>query len=217
MDRPVEHFWKIRLESVKKALENNNFEVFLTDSVAGARKTVLEDILPGTGARSISWGGSATFVGTGLYEALKGRGDMKVIDTNDRTIPMEENLERRRQALHVDLFVTGTNAVTETGMLVNLDMIGNRVAALTFGPKHVVVLAGRNKIVCDLDEAMVRVKDYAAPVNAMRLDKKTPCAATSFCDDCKSADRICNTWTITEKSFPKKRVKVVLINEDLGF
>jgi len=217
MDRPVEHFWKIRLESVKKALEANNFEVFLADSVAGARKTVLEDILPGTEARSLSWGGSVTFVGTGLYEALKGRGDLKVIDTYDRGISLEENLERRRQALHVDLFVTGTNAVTETGMLVNLDMIGNRVAALTFGPKHVVVLAGRNKIVCDLEDAMVRVKNYAAPVNAMRLDKKTPCAATSFCDDCKSADRICNTWTITEKSFPKKRVKVVLINEDLGF
>jgi len=217
MDRPVEHFWKIRLESVKKALEANNFEVFLADSAAGARKTVLEDILPGTGARSLSWGGSVTFVGTGLYEALKGRGDLKVIDTYDRTLSMEENLERRRQALHADLFVTGTNAVTETGMLVNLDMIGNRVAALTFGPKHVVVLAGRNKIVCDLEDAMVRVKNYAAPVNAMRLDKKTPCAATSFCDDCKSADRICNTWTITEKSFPKKRVKVVLINEDLGF
>jgi len=162
MDRPVEHFWKIRLESVKKALEANNFEVFLADSVAGARKTVLEDILPGTEARSLSWGGSVTFVGTGLYEALKGRGDLKVIDTYDRGISLEENLERRRQALHVDLFVTGTNAVTETGMLVNLDMIGNRVAALTFGPKHVVVLAGRNKIVCDLEDAMVRVKNYAA-------------------------------------------------------
>jgi len=142
---------------------------------------------------------------------------MTVLDTYDRTIPPEENLERRRQALHVDLFFMGTNAVTEDGRLVNLDMIGNRVAALTFGPKRVIVLAGRNKIVCDLEDAMVRVKNYAAPVNAMRLDKKTPCAATSFCDECKSPDRICNTWTITEKSFPKGRVKVVLINEDLGF
>jgi hypothetical protein len=95
-------------------------------------------------------------------------------------------------------------------------MIGNRVAAITFGPRHVIVLVGRNKIVTDLGDAMFRIKNYAAPTNAMRLDKNTPCAKTSFCEDCKSPDRICNAWTITEKSFPKGRVKVVLINEDLG-
>jgi len=116
----------------------------------------------------------------------------------------------------VDLFVTGTNAVTETGMLVNLDMIGNRVAALTFGPKSVIVLAGRNKIVPDLEEAMMRVKNFAAPANVMRLGMKTPCAKTSYCEECKSKDRICNSWAITEKSFPKGRIKIVLINEDLG-
>jgi MinD superfamily P-loop ATPase len=101
-------------------------------------------------------------------------------------------------------------------MLVNLDMMGNRVGALTFGPKHVVIMVGRNKIVSDLDEAMWRIKNYVAPTNAMRLDKKTPGVKTSYCEDCKSPDRICNTWTITEKSYPKGRVKVVLINEDLG-
>ena len=139
-----------------------------------------------------------------------------MLDTFDKKIPAEEMLERRRQALLVDLFITGTNAVTETGQLVNLDMIGNRIGALTFGPKWVIVLVGRNKIAADLDEAMFRVKNYAAPVNSMRLDKKTPCVKTSYCEECKSPDRICNTWTITEKSFPKGRVKVVLINEDLG-
>jgi hypothetical protein len=117
----------------------------------------------------------------------------------------------------VDLFVTGSNAITVDGTLVNLDMIGNRVGALTFGPRNVIVLAGRNKIVTDLDEAMYRIKNYVAPVNAMRLDKKTPCIKTSYCQDCKSPDRICNTWTITEKAFPPKRIKVVLVNEDLGF
>jgi hypothetical protein len=116
----------------------------------------------------------------------------------------------------VDLYLTGTNAVTEDGCLVNLDMIGNRVAALTFGPKKVVVFVGRNKIVSDLESAMYRIKDYAAPTNAMRLNCKTPCVKTSECADCKSPGRICNTWTITEKSYPKERVTVVLINEDLG-
>ena len=96
-------------------------------------------------------------------------------------------------------------------------MYGNRIAAITFGPRFVVILAGRNKIVCDLEEAMTRIKNYAAPVNAMRLDKKTPCVKTSYCEECQSPDRICNTWSITEKSFPKGRVKIILINEVLGF
>jgi len=90
------------------------------------------------------------------------------------------------------------------------------VGAITFGPKNVVILAGRNKIVSDLEEAMFMVKNQTAPINAMRLDKRTPCVKTSFCEDCKSPDRICNHWTITEKSFPKGRVKVVLVNEVLG-
>jgi len=99
---------------------------------------------------------------------------------------------------------------------VNLDMIGNRIGGLTFGPKEVVVLAGRNKIVPDLEDAMLRIKNYVAPVNAMRLEMKTPCVKTGRCEDCKSPSRICNTWTITEKAFPKGRVHVILINRDLG-
>ena len=158
-----------------------------------------------------------TFKDTGLYDALKDRDDLEILDTYDKNPSKEDSYERRRQALLTDLFFTGTNAVTLDGKLVNLDMIGNRVGALTFGPKNVIVLAGRNKIVTDMDEAMYRIKNYVAPVNAMRLAKKTPCAKTSFCQECKSPDRICNTWTITEKAFPPKRVKVVLINEDMGF
>ena len=115
------------------------------------------------------------------------------------------------------IFITGTNAVTETGQLINLDATGNRVAALTFGPKHVMLFIGRNKIVPNLDEAMYRVKNYVAPVNSMRLDRKTPCIKTSYCEECKSPERICNTWTITEKSYPKGRTKVMLINESMGF
>jgi hypothetical protein len=96
-------------------------------------------------------------------------------------------------------------------------MIGNRVGALTFGPKNVVVVVGRNKLVLGLEEGMQRIKDYVAPVNTMRLDKKTPCAKTGECHDCSSPDRICNTWTITEKSFPKGRIIVILVNEELGY
>jgi L-lactate utilization protein LutB len=216
MEKPIVNYWQGRLKEVKEALETNNFEVYLADNGAEAKKIVQEEILPKTGAKTVSWGGSMTFTATGLHDALKSAAGLEVLDTFDKSKSSEEKLELRRQALLSDLFVTGTNAVTEDGMLVNLDMIGNRVGALTFGPKHVVILVGRNKIVSDLDEAMWRIRNYVAPINAMRLDKKVPCVKTSYCEDCKSPDRICNTWTITEKSYPKGRVKVVLINEDLG-
>ena len=217
MRKPIDNFWKLRLSDLKTALESNNFDVYLADNKKETAKIVLEDIMPGLKARSVSWGGSMTFKATGLYRKLKDNHDLKVIDTFEKKISKEEMLERRRQALLVDLFITGTNAISEGGQLVNLDMIGNRICALTFGPKWVIILVGRNKIVTDLDEAMFRVKNYVAPVNSMRLNKKTPCVKTSYCQECKSPDRICNTWTITEKAFPKGRVKIVLINEDLGF
>jgi hypothetical protein len=142
---------------------------------------------------------------------------LEFINPFEKGLSEEEMYERGRQALLSDLFFTGTNALTETGILVNLDGWGNRVAALAFGPKYVIVTVGRNKIVPELDDAMYRIKNYAAPVNAMRFDVKTPCVKTSFCADCKSPDRICTAWTITEKSFPKGRIKVILINQDLGF
>ena len=216
MNSAVEKYWWMRMSNLKVALEANNFEVFLSNNAEEAKALVIEKIVPMTGAKSISWGGSMTFIDTGLYDVLKGYHDMEVFDIFDRNVPQEELLERRRKALLTDLFFTGTNAVTEEGQLVNLDMIGNRVGAIAFGPKHVVIVVGRNKIVSDLEEAMVRIKNYVAPANAIRLGMETPCVKTSVCEECKSADRICNTWTITEKSFPKGRIKVVIINEDMG-
>jgi L-lactate utilization protein LutB len=216
MDKPIENWWQIRLADLKKELEANNFEVFLAGNAAEAKKIVLEEIIPGIQPKSISWGGSMTVVASGLYHALKNNGDFEVLDTLDTGIPAKETLERRRQSLLVDLFITGTNAVTETGQLVNLDATGNRIGGITFGPKNVIILVGRNKIVSDLTEAIFRIKNYAAPTNAMRLDRKTPCVKTAVCEECDSPGRICNSWTITEKSFPKGRVRVVLINERLG-
>jgi hypothetical protein len=216
MDKPIEHFWQKRLQDLRVALEANNFDVYLADDTAQAAALVLEKLLPDSGARSISWGGSMTFVSSGLYETLKNRSDLEVIDGIDKDASDEEKAERRRLALLSDFYITGTNAVTEEGQLVNLDMIGNRIGALTFGPKNVVVLVGRNKVVADVEEAMYRIKNYVAPTNAMRLDKKTPCVKTSYCEECSSPMRICNTWTISEKSFPKGRVKIILINADLG-
>jgi len=217
MNNPIENYWQTRLKDLKSALEGNNFEVFLALNAEETKTIVMEKIIPSIKPKSISWGGSITFTATGLYDILKSDPDLKVIDPYDKSISSEETIDRRRQSLLVDLFLAGTNAVTEAGQLVNLDMIGNRIAGITFGPKNVIVFIGRNKIVPDLESAMFRIKNYAAPVNTMRLGKKTPCAKTSYCEECKSPDRICNTWTITEKSFPRGRVKVVLINEEFGF
>lgn len=193
MEKPIDAFWNLRLGEVKRALEANNFEVYLANDLQEAKGIVERDLLPKIAPRSISWGGSMTFLATGLYDVLKDRSDLDILDTYEKGLSPDELVERRRHALLVDLFLTGTNAVTETGMLVNLDMIGNRVGAIAFGPKNVIIFAGRNKIVPDLDEAMYRIKDYTGPANAMRLDKKTPCVKTANCEDCKSPDRICNT------------------------
>jgi L-lactate utilization protein LutB len=217
MSEPIFSYWQKRLGGLKAALEANNFDVFMADSAADAREVVVKEILPGIEVKSVSWGGSKTLMATGLCDYFKGNDAYEVLDTFDRTISREDMLEKRRQALLTDLFVTGTNAVTESGQLVNLDMIGNRVGAITFGPKHVIILLGRNKLTADLEGAMTRIKTYAAPVNTMRLGMKTPCVKTATCEECRGPQRICNTWTITEKSFPKGRVKIVLINEDLGF
>ncbi len=216
MNNPILDYWSARLEAVKKNLEANHFEVYIAPQAEDARRLIIEKLIPGLAPASISWGGSQTFMASGVYDFLKTRTDIKILDTYDKNISREESLERRRQALLTDLFFTGANAITESGKLVNLDMIGNRVGALTFGPKHVIILAGRNKIVADVDAAVTRIKTYTAPANARRLDKKTPCAITSYCQDCSSPDRICNTWVITEKSFPGGRIKIILINEDLG-
>ncbi len=214
---PIDQYWGLKLETVKANLEANNFSVFIADKAADAKTIAMEKILPGLGISSVSWGGSVSFVETGLYHTLRENEDIEVMDTYNKKLSFEEMMALRRRSLTADLFITGTNAITEAGQLVNLDMIGNRVAAMIWGPKHVLVIAGRNKICNGLEDAMIRVKDYAAPVNTMRLNKKTPCRKTGVCHDCSSPERICNYWTITEKSFEKNRIKVILVNEDLGF
>jgi len=174
MNDLIKDYWHTRLTNLKETLEGNNFEVFIAEN-AGHAKTIVEDkIIPQTGAKSISWGGSMTFINSGLYEALKDRKDLEVLDTYDKSLSDEQKMEKRRAALLVDLFIMGTNAITQAGELVNLDMIGNRVGGLIFGPKNVVILAGHNKIVPDLEAAMGRIKNYVAPINTKRLGKKTP-------------------------------------------
>ena len=217
MQNTIEIYWKQRLEKCKNALENNNFDAYLAENSLEANQIITKEIIPKIDVKSASWGDSMTLHSTGVLDILRKIPDINVIETFAEDVPREEILERRRQALLVDIFFSGSNALTETGKLVNLDMVGNRIAGIIFGPQHVIITVGRNKIVSDVEEAMKRIKNYAAPLNAIRhADFKTPCRKTSYCMDCKSPDRICNTWTITEKSYPKGRIKVLIINKDLG-
>ena len=213
-------YWGLRLEACRKALENNGFEAYVVPDPGRARDLIMETILPQIKPRTVSYGGSLTVEATGILDEIRKRPDLEMHETMTVPGPREVRMERCRTALLTDLFLTGTNAVAETGLLVNLDMWGNRVGALAYGPRHVIVVAGRNKLAVDLEDAMARVKRLAAPLNAIRHDlhtpRKTPCVATGVCAECRGEWRICNTWVINEKSFPKGRIKVILINGDWG-
>ena len=208
----ISKYWERRLSDCKNSLEKNNFDAFIAETPSEAKRIVIDKILPLIDIKSVSWGDSLTLYSTEILEYFRSKSEIKLIETFAENISREKIMERRRKAILADLFFTGTNALVDSGMLVNLDMIGNRVGGITFGPKYVVIMVGRNKIVQNLDEAMKRIKNIAAPQNAIRHSQKTPCVKTSYCMDCKSPDRICNIWTIHEKSYPKGRIKVILIN-----
>ena len=199
------------------ALRHNHFEAFFAHNTAEASAIFFRDIFPGLQVETVSWGDSETMKATGVLNELQKNPELSVIDSFAPGMSRKQKIYWRRQALLTDLFLTGSNALTQKGQLVNLDMIGNRVGGITFGPKHVVLFIGINKITANLEEAMHRDRTIAAPRNAIRHEGfRTPCHKTGVCMDCNSPDRICNVWTITEKSYPAGRIKVILIGEELG-
>ena len=209
MPDPIHTYWQLKLARCKQALEKNRFEVFVAADTQAAGTIFFEDILPALQVKMAAWGDSMTLLASGVLDRIKTDPTIRLIDPFDARASQRERWERRRQALLADLFVTGSNAVTETGMLVNLDMVGNRVAGITFGPEVVVLFIGRNKIVPTLDDAMQSIRETRRPPNAIRhTGLKTPCMKTAVCANCSSPDRICNTWCITEKAFPKGRIKI---------
>lgn len=209
-------FWGIKLKAVAKAFEKNGFDVTICSSKVEALDAMLgivESAFPGV----VAYGDSMTVRGTGILDRVAQMDGITFLDGFDSSMSRPERMEIRRKALSADLFFSGVNAITAKGELVWLDMIGNRIAPIAFGPSTVVIVAGKNKITASLSEAMERVKSYAAPLNAIKhTDFKTPCQTTATCHDCSSPHRICNSWLIMEKSFPVGRVKLILIDEELG-
>ena len=204
------------LQACRNALVANGFDAFIVRNAARASILFFEKILPQLKVRTVAWGDSMTMEKTGILDELSQRKELEIIATFEPGIDRKVLLERRRQALLTDLFLTGSNAVTLDGKLVNLDMIGNRTAPISFGPKKVVIFAGRNKLVPDILAGMDRVRTIAAPLNARRHKMQTPCVSTGRCQDCNSPQRICNSWSLIEKCFPKGRIKIILIDQDLG-
>jgi hypothetical protein len=161
--------------------------------------------------------GSVTTTAMGLWEKMAERTGLKIIDPYKPGLTLEQANELRRQGLLADVMIASSNAITLDGRLVNLDGVGNRVAAMSFGPKKVILVVGMNKVTSDLESAMARVKHYAAPVNVMRVGYKAPCAETGLCVDCRSPQRICNMWSIIEGNMFKGRIHVKLVGENLGY
>lgn len=161
--------------------------------------------------------GSVTTVSMDLWQRIGKTPGVEVIDPFQSGLSPEDSMELRRKGLLADVMITSTNAITLDGKLVNLDGLGNRVAAMIFGPKKVILVVGMNKVVPDVDSAMARAKHYSAPVNAMRMGIQTPCAANGICVDCKTPARICNVWSIIEGQRIKGRIHVKLVGENLGY
>ncbi len=213
----LESVWELRLAETAAALTKRGYEVSIAADAKTAGELVLRKILPESKAHSVAFGGSMTVMGTGLYDALKKTKGLEVFDTNDMSNGPAAMIEMRRKALNCDFYLCSVNALTRTGVAILLDGIGNRGASVQFGPLKVVLLVGRNKICDDVESGIERIRTIAAPANTIRLGKKTPCTKTGYCMDCSSPDRICSAWTILERSAPKGRIHVVLINEEIGF
>ncbi|KYZ77806.1 lactate utilization protein C [Anaerosporomusa subterranea] len=196
-----------------EALQKNRFSAAYFETAQAALETLLS-VIPANATVGI--GGSWTLIQLGLVEKLEARGNTVFCHHKPGLTP-EEILDIRRKQLTCDVFLTSTNAITADGRLVNTDATGNRVAAMIFGPKKVIVLAGINKIVSDLEAAQERIRQTAAPQNNIRLKRPNPCVQTGYCVDCQGPTRLCNVNTVIHKRPPVSDIHVWIVGEELGY
>ena len=196
-------------QKIIKGLESRNMSGYYAKDKEEALKLALELIPEGS---SIAMGGAKSAHEIGLVEKLK-EGNYNFIDRDQ----MQDKRAAMLAAYDADFFLSSANAMTEDGILVNIDGNSNRVSAIAQGPKKVIFIIGMNKVCSDLDSAMKRARNVAAPINAQRFGLSTPCAKTGSCMDCKSIDTICCQFLITRFSHHEGRIHVIMVNDNLGF
>ncbi len=210
MEKHLQYVEMKRLERIKLALEKNNVDAFIVQTTSEVVPLV-RSLLPKGGV--VSSGGSVTLSQCGVIELLKS-GEY---DYLDRTAPDADVHTLLRRVFSADAYLASANALTEQGEIYFMDGTANRVSAIAFGPASVILVVGRNKIVEDLEQARLRNERVSAPANCRRLSCKTPCATSGTCANCASPERICCSEMVLYQQRVRGRIKVVLVNEPLGY
>lgn len=201
-------------EAVARQIEARNMRCLYAPDYASARRLVLDLIEDGD---TVAWGGSATLQELGIKEALLGEQRLRVLNRDKAATP-QERADLDRQAFMADTYLCSANAISASGELVNIDGNANRVAAISFGPRRVIMVATINKIMPTLESALERARNVAAPANAIRFNCNTPCTVKGRCFDCKSPTTVCAQTLITRYSLEKDRITVILVNgEGAGY
>lgn len=211
MATPKELYYEKRGQILVKNLKSRHFDAWYVPDKAAALSKALELIPEGA---SVGWGGAMSAQQIGLMDAVR-QGNYKAIDRDTCATP-EEKEQTMKDAMFADVFLTGANGISLDGQMVNIDGAGNRVAAIIYGPKSVLVIAGMNKVMDTLEAAMDRARTVAAPMNQQRFLHNNPCSVTGTCADCKSERCICNQIVITRHCRPVGRIKFILVGEELG-
>ena len=205
-------YYAKRGEILVKNLKNRHFDAYYCETREEALEKALSLIPEGD---TVGWGGTVTCQQIGLIDAVRA-GKYNVMDRDACETPQDRE-ELMRRTLLSDTFLTGANAISMDGQMVNIDGNGNRVAAIVYGPKQVIVVAGMNKVTDTLDAAITRARTVAAPMNQQRFGHPNPCGKTGICGDCKSETCICNHILVTRHCRPVGKIKFILVGEDLGF
>ena len=211
MATPKQLYYEKRGKILVKNLQSRHFEAYYCADKEEALKKALELIPEGA---SVGWGGAMSCEQIGLMEALK-TGNYREMDRSLAKTP-EEREQMMHDMLRADVFLTGANGLSLDGQMVNIDGLGNRVAAIVYGPKNIIVVAGMNKVEDTLEAAVTRARTVAAPSNNQRFDNDNPCSVTGACGNCKNVACICNHIVVTRHCRPVGRIKFILVGEDLG-
>ena len=213
MEEAIDWYMKKQVERTIANLQQHNIGGFYAPDLA-ALHALVTTLVPE--ASLVAVGDSVTLEQTGLLNLFRS-GRYRFLDKQKPGITQVEKKALYRQSFGADAFFASANAVTETGEIYNVDGNGSRVAAMLYGPDQVILVVGTNKIVQDEEAAKLRIRQYAAPLDAKRLGKKTPCAVTGVCVDCQSAERICNSFVGIKRQFLKERIKVIFVGASLGY